>query len=1343
MSQTQVSPEVGRRIALLLCNNKYDEPDMNVHMSVPAEQHMRALEQVLKDRQRGSFEVTTVINGSKADAERQIIDLFRNKNQKDFVMFYFAGQAFKDSDGMLHFAMAGTKRDELEVTSVSAEFIKARMDRSFSERIVVILDCGFSSTFDETTPDISKRSSSGWYDFDGQGYGRIVLAATDAQQEETNDFVFTRHLVEGIATGEADGNGDGLITTNRLFSYIYDRTVKAFPTQTPKKIVYAADGELIVARNPLPSRLQSDLVAAITHADYHMRLAAIFELEEILFVSNSHTPQLTDQIKTALKRLASDSNRTVSRRANTLLDTLNYRDTSTGKQTKQLALFLSSPDDVMEERLIVRRVIEKLNRDGSIGQQIHIQVHMRNDTDTFIRAFSHATPEGEDHKGMVRASDYDVVVILLWSKMGTALPADVVKEDGTIYESLTEWDYEEAIKRARDNNGHPEVLVYHSQLSVSIRPGESNIQEKIAQFDRVNHFFTRFHEVDSTLRGHYARYDDLDQFEAVLENHLRNAIRNILVGAPFVYPPRQPVRTVQTKAPGNSDLTGLITPYLNWVIEKHSQLELRGLGGDAQLPTIPLDSVYVALKANRVNTYEREQSQQLLEADTADILLANIDKELSAIEFAEKFYDARQQAIITHPYMPSIIERDRPGSNPNEKASITVTLGDAFCKERWMVILGDPGSGKTTLARWIALQLASVWIRGKSDVVEVPAYQIDPQIDKSDKSIIKLGPLRIPVLLRVSEFAEALQKANHKGEALSLVDFLGHHSWLKDYPNLAQEKLNALIKRYLQLGKVVVILDGMDEITEASQRDDVIRLIEVFINDWINARGNAISPQEKLFLWDMLRDQEPAKTGGNQIIITSRIAGYHVRPIKGQITHVTIQPMPQIAVEHFCDAWTLAVHKQLFDKKEDSETIHNKAEREAAGLKAAIFERPRIQELASNPLLVTILALVYREKKGRLPEQRVELYHAVMEILIEEWRITTITTGECIYILSPLAAYIHQHHSSGLIKQTEMKEIIRDELAKYRQLDVAALPPAFEQDVNTFIRTIVGQVGILVERSHELYGFLHLTFQEYLAALFLIREKQNAPQAIIEKLDDTRWREPILMALGRISGWGPRDQQTLLTTLLDVDDPLGKLVPRSTLLIVSALPEMVHIPDGVMHEIIRRLLTTYADRDGIGQFATLHERISNSFKTIYNSAYRPLLEGFLKEAILNIEQGDRELALAAASLIAENVWQSDQLIGVLLRAFPYDDLAWRYPIMRSLSAFVLSETEGLTPPTKPEMPEEDRQELERLEKIVAEMKNGKREEDLKKSIHELEAYFALLRQKLEQELSDLRTLVDD
>ncbi len=491
-----------------------------------------------------------------------------------------------------------------------------------------------------------------------------------------------------------------------------------------------------------------------------------------------------------------------------------------------------------------------------------------------------------------------------------------------------------------------------------------------------------------------------------------------------------------------------------------------------------------------------------------------------------------------------------------------------------------------------------------------------------------------------------------------------------------------MIKQYLRMGRAVIILDGMDEITIANQREDVVRAIEVFINDWINAQGKNISTAEKSSLWHRLAKKEPAKTGGNQIIITSRIVGYHVRPIAGHVAHVTIQPMQQVAVEHFCDAWTFATTHQLLYPKESVETIQSLADTEAEGLKKAIFDplRPRVRELASNPLLITILALVYRKNERRLPEQRTELYSKALEILIEGWRITGMKTKELIYVLSPLAAHIHQHSSNGSIKEPDMKEIITEALAQYRrQGDRLDLPPAFEAEVDAFIQRVREDVGLLSERSERLYGFLHLTFQEYLAALYLIRDERNAPQAIIARLDDPRWREPILMALGHISiYWGSNARHLLLKTLLNADD-LGDLIPRSALLIISAIPEMAQISVDIIQEIIRRLLRTYADRDGAGQFSTLHERISNSLKNLYNSPHQQLVEQYLETTILDIETGNRNLALASASLIAENRWDNDALLKALIKAYPYDDPSWEYPItltliLRSNSLPVVSDT---------------------------------------------------------------------
>ncbi len=79
----------------------------------------------------------------------------------------------------------------------------------------------------------------------------------------------------------------------------------------------------------------------------------------------------------------------------------------------------------------------------------------------------------------------------------------------------------------------------------------------------------------------------------------------------------------------------------------------------------------------------------------ADII-SQLKQELSPSELALVLFHAERSAIIVNPFMPSMVERDRPEAvtNPGEKKSPLITLGDAFRQERWMVILGDPGSGK-------------------------------------------------------------------------------------------------------------------------------------------------------------------------------------------------------------------------------------------------------------------------------------------------------------------------------------------------------------------------------------------------------------------------------------------------------------------------------------------------------------------------------------------------------------------------------------------------------------------------------------------------------------------------
>lgn len=717
--------------------------------------------------------------------------------------------------------------------------------------------------------------------------------------------------------------------------------------------------------------------------------------------------------------------------------------------------------------------------------------------------------------------------------------------------------------------------------------------------------------------------------------------------------------------------------YLRWLIEQHNRLELRGVRKTEDSPTVPLEKVYVALKGDRTTAQERIEANKSLNRQSQEFF---IQIEYVTSDNQEEFEYHRRLFLIQYPNMPSHEERSLE--------TPSITLGEAFQKERWLVILGDPGSGKTTLARWLTVKLAQAMLNGDSEV-NVPLAQVDPQVKESDEKI-SLGLPRLPVLVRVSDYAEAYRKKQQM-----LVEYLGYHPWLGLFPTnggekLSPENLNKLIKNYLKQGKAVIILDGMDEITASNQRLEIVSKIDEFIKDWIDIKDPLKSQHIQVVL-SINNEAIPLKIGGNQIIITSRIAGYHQSPIKSNVTQVIIEPMRRVAVEYFCDTWTRAVYSSKSNV--NSENLEKEATEEAEALKAAIYDpnRPRIRQLASNPLLVTILSIVFHRDKA-LPEQRADLYDLAMKIFMEDWRKTGLTAEELILILSPLAAYIHQNYPTGLIESKELKAIIKkylDELPKFKSKSQLMI----DEKVDEFITIVEEDVGLLAARGQKIYGFLHLTFQEYLAALYLIRSKDTAAQEIISRLDNPRWREPILLALGHISSqWVPGECEKLLQALLDADDPLGDLLPRTSLFMAAAMEEMGNISEQIVQEVARRLLFAYSDRDKLSQFKKLSKQIENAFTNLW-AVKRELIEKVLCEALRNPPKSRPDVAPAAATLIYKNNWFTDKITQALLDALPNDSEKWDWAINNCIQE-IISPNIKLKEPTEPTEPtDEEWQEL--------------------------------------------------
>ena len=201
----------------------------------------------------------------------------------------------KDEDGELYFATADTRLRRLGATAVAAEFVNRRMNRSRSRRVVLLLDCCYAGAFEH---GMTARAGEGMgigAQFGGRG--RAVITASSAmeyafegtQLADTRALapsVFTSALVEGLETGDADRDQDGLVALDELYDYVYDRVRTVTPNQTPGKWTFGVQGELVIARRSrpvtTPAPLSPELQEAIDSPLASVRAAAVHELAQAL-----------------------------------------------------------------------------------------------------------------------------------------------------------------------------------------------------------------------------------------------------------------------------------------------------------------------------------------------------------------------------------------------------------------------------------------------------------------------------------------------------------------------------------------------------------------------------------------------------------------------------------------------------------------------------------------------------------------------------------------------------------------------------------------------------------------------------------------------------------------------------------------------------------------------------------------------------------------------------------------------------------------------------------------------------------------------------------------------------
>ncbi len=190
---------------------------------------------------------------------------------------------------------------------------------------------------------------------------------------------------------------------------------------------------------------------------------------------------------------------------------------------KKLRIFISSPGDVFEERAIAQRVIDRLQSEY-IGRLVLEPVLWEHEP---------LVATGNFQEQIVRPSETDVVVAILWSRLGTRLPKGFTRADGSRYDSGTEYEFEDAIAGFR-KNGKPDLLVYRKTAPPSVRlDDEKELLERLRQKKKLDDFVARwFHDqAEGTIIAAFHAFESPGDFEEVLEGHLRRLVERKLPDA--------------------------------------------------------------------------------------------------------------------------------------------------------------------------------------------------------------------------------------------------------------------------------------------------------------------------------------------------------------------------------------------------------------------------------------------------------------------------------------------------------------------------------------------------------------------------------------------------------------------------------------------------------------------------------------------------------------------------------------------------------------------------------------------------------------------------------------------
>jgi uncharacterized YceG family protein len=265
---TRNDGEAGRSHALIIATDRYTDQSFG-ELRAPS-RDAEGLAGVLEDPAIGSFSVRAIVNEPGELVREEIEGFFADRRLDDLLVLYFSCHGVKDEAGRLYFAAMTTKLRRLAASGISSDFVYEQVERCRARKILLLLDCCYSGAYLKGhRPRAADRANIRALD----GTGRAVITSSTALEYafemDTGEItgtaapsIFTAVLVEGLRSGNADRDGDGLVSIDDLYGYVYDRVRETTPHQTPEKKWGDLRGDFIIAKNPHALRPQREALPA-------------------------------------------------------------------------------------------------------------------------------------------------------------------------------------------------------------------------------------------------------------------------------------------------------------------------------------------------------------------------------------------------------------------------------------------------------------------------------------------------------------------------------------------------------------------------------------------------------------------------------------------------------------------------------------------------------------------------------------------------------------------------------------------------------------------------------------------------------------------------------------------------------------------------------------------------------------------------------------------------------------------------------------------------------------------------------------------------------------------------